>query len=163
MKHKYLISKGENENVLIIKEFSERDKGTFSMVCEEQYDSKMIESAIAEDKGDLISVVRTPNLFPTGFCAEKIVEGIIAFYGPSDNESIEVMFNDLDLISAKIEPEPEVIVVEEEEELAEIDKLLEDDEIEDPGIDQEKIDIVSSKTATKIVDDDPVDIDVDDK
>ena len=48
MKQKYLISKEDDQKKLIIKEFAELDKEMLSLLCQEEYDYKMIKSAISK-------------------------------------------------------------------------------------------------------------------
>jgi hypothetical protein len=61
MKQKYLLLKNDEKKELLIKEFAESDKESFSLLCEESYDSKEIESAIAKDKKALLSTCITPK------------------------------------------------------------------------------------------------------
>ena len=98
MKQKYLLLKKDEKNELLIKEFAESDKEEFSLLCEASYDSKEIESAIAKDKKAIIAAIRTNNLFPIGTFAEKIADAVIDLYNPENDNSVELFFNDIDLL-----------------------------------------------------------------
>jgi hypothetical protein len=98
MKQKYLLLKNDEKKELLIKEFAESDKESFSLLCEESYDSKEIESAIAKDKKAIIAAIRTNNLFPIGTFAEKIADAVIDLYNSENDNSVELFFNDIDLL-----------------------------------------------------------------
>lgn len=132
MKQKYLIMKNNEKDEMIIRELGALEKETYSLLCEEKYDSKKIESAISEGKTNLISILRTQNLFPIGIVAEKIAEAIINMYTSENDQSVELFFDDVDLLTTK-RKKPK-IVDDIESEPAEIDDLLEDD-IDDITID----------------------------
>jgi hypothetical protein len=100
MKQKYMILKSEEKSELIIREFAELDKDAMSLLCEETYDAKTIESAIAKDKEALIVALRTPNMYPAGIYADKIADSVIALYQSGDKEATEVFFDDFEYISA---------------------------------------------------------------
>jgi hypothetical protein len=93
MKQKYLLLKNDEKKELLIKEFAESDKESFSLLCEESYDSKEIESAIAKDKKAIIAAIRTNNLFPIGTFAEKIADAVIDLYNSENDNSVELFFN----------------------------------------------------------------------
>ena len=99
MKQKYLLLKNDENKELLIKEFAESDKEAFSLLCEESFDSKEIESAIAKDKKALIATIRTNNLFPIGTFAEKIADAIIDLYDSENEQSVELLFDDIDLLA----------------------------------------------------------------
>ena len=99
MKQKYLLLKNDENKELLIKEFAESDKEAFSLLCEVSYDSKEIESAIAQDKNALIGAIRTNNLFPLGTFAEQIADAIIDLYNSENDQSVELLFDDIDLLA----------------------------------------------------------------
>ena len=74
MKQKYVILKNNKENELIIKEFAELNKDTFTLMCEETFHDKLIESAINKGSQALIATLRTKNMYPNGIYAAKIAE-----------------------------------------------------------------------------------------
>jgi predicted RNase H-like HicB family nuclease len=124
MKQKYLISKDSTSGSLIIKEYAELDKELFSLIFEESYDGKTIEDAVKDGKEALVSVLRTPNLYPIAEYADKIAENVILLIKGKvpDTEPLELVFNDIDLMQEKIPAEPE------KKESVELDKLLDDDD-----------------------------------
>ncbi len=72
MKQKYTIIKDQKNKQLIIREFAELDKAILSLLCEETYEQKMIVAAIKSGQENLISALRTNNLYPPGnLCREN--------------------------------------------------------------------------------------------
>ena len=126
MKQKYLISKEDDKNKLIIKEFAELDKERLSLLCEEEYDNKIIKSAILKGKEALISQLRTNNMYPPGVYAEKIAQAVIDIFGSKDSQSIELSFNDVDLLIKEQAPSEDIdetkSVVDDD-----VDELIGDD------------------------------------
>ena len=125
MKQKFLISKENDKKKLIIKEFAELDKERLSLLCEEEYDNKIIKSAISKGKEALISELRTNNMYPPGVYAEKIAQAVIDIFGSKDSQSIELSFNDVDLL---IKEQASSEDIDETESIADdIDELIGDD------------------------------------
>ena len=152
MKQKYLILKGEDKKSIIIKEFAELDKDMLSLLCEETYDIKGIKTAVSGGKDAVISAIRTSNMYPAGVYAEKIADSIITLYKSKDQDSVEVYFDDFDLISAKRKKaEP---VAKAAEESAEIDDLIEDDDKYDEDFDEKTTPIKKIDSSIKVEDDD---------
>ncbi len=130
MKQKYTIRKDSDNGKLTIQEFAELDKDLFSLICEESYENRTIGSAIQEGKGPLVSVLRTPNLYPIAEYADKIADSIIALYEKDDGDSAtEIVFDDVRMLKKG----DGVIPAEEDE--VEIDALLDDEEEEDDALD----------------------------
>ena len=125
MKQKYLISKENDQKKLIIKEFAELDKERLSLLCEEEYDNKIIKSAISQGKEALISELRTNNMYPPGVYAEKIAQAVIDIFASKESQSIELSFNDVDLLIKEQEPSEDIDKIESIAE--DIDELIGDD------------------------------------
>jgi len=125
MKQKYLISKENDQKKLTIKEFAELDKEILSLLCEEEYDNKIIKSAISEGKEALISELRTNNMYPPGIYAEKIAQAVIDIFGSKDSQSIELSFNDVDLLIKEQAPSEDTDAIESIAD--DIDELIGDD------------------------------------
>lgn len=153
MKQKYTIVRDDKNNQLIIREFAELDKQILSLMCEETYDSKMIRAAIKQGSSHLIAALRTNNLYPPGIYAAKIAESVTALYATKDQESVDLFFDDLELLAVKSRSEPESAVEEEpvEEQGEDVDELLEDDFESEY---EEKDRISKLKSSLKIADDD---------
>ena len=110
MKQKYLITLDEKTNQLSIKEYAvlERtykysdtaaiEKDNFSFLYKETYDSNVIVSAISEGKDKLISILRTQHMFPIESYIDEMAESVIELYGPEQNQSVELVFDDKDLL-----------------------------------------------------------------
>ena len=158
MKQKYSILKNDEKTAIIIREFAELDKEIFSLLCEETFEDETVKSAIAKDKATLIKTLRTHNLFPLGIYAEKIAEAVTKMYESGDDQPVELLFNDIDLLTKK-EKKPLLLDDIEEEEVG-IDDLLDEDVLEEDF--DEKGDIKNLPYSLKISDDDSDGIDDDD-
>ncbi len=124
MKQKYAITKDGKTDQIRIQEFAELDKDSFSLVCEETYDRKKIKAAAAEGKEPLIQVLRTPNLYPASEYADKIAESVKNLFFQSDQDSVELEFDDIEALRSEKE------TAESGDDSIALDELLED-EIED--------------------------------
>jgi hypothetical protein len=158
MKQKYSILKNDEKTAIIIREFAELDKEIFSLLCEETFEDETVKSAIAKDKATLIKTLRTQNLFPLGIYAEKIAEAVTKMYESGDDQPVELLFNDIDLLTKK-EKKP-LLLDDIEEEAEGIDDLLDEDVLEEDF--DEKGDIKNLPYSLKISDDDSVGVDDDD-
>jgi hypothetical protein len=125
MKQKYLILKNNEKTKLIIKEFAELDKEMFSFLCEETFDDESVTSAITKGEDFLIETLRTKNLFPIKIYAKEIAAAVTNMYESGDDQSVELVFDDHDLM--KNEQEEPVTEDKIEDEVVEIDDLIEDD------------------------------------
>ena len=99
MKQKYLILKSNENNELIIREFAEQSKEMFLLICNETYDSKIIELSMAIDKQHLISALRTRNFYPPEIYTDKIAESVMAVYGAENNQPVELLIDDAALLA----------------------------------------------------------------
>jgi hypothetical protein len=111
MRQKYLISRNGDKNKLKITEYAILDKdlnnvassmlqnGDFSFLCEETYESEMIKNSILKGMTALVAVLRTDNIFPIEPYASKIAESVMTLYVSSGDGSVELFFDDVDLIS----------------------------------------------------------------
>jgi hypothetical protein len=131
MKQKYTIIKDSKNKQLIIREFAELDKEILSLLCEETYEQKAILAAIKSGKENLISALRTNNLYPPGIYAEKIADAVKALYATRGKDSEDLFFDDLELLSHAKEPQPRAAAKPDDEpddeQDEEMDELLEDD------------------------------------
>ncbi|MBC8198582.1 MAG: hypothetical protein ISS67_05390 [Desulfobacterales bacterium] len=147
MKQKYLILKNNEKNELIIREFLEINKEMFSLVCEETYDNNDIESAIAKDRKELVSILRTNNMFPVWLYADKLAESIISMYGTEYKEPIKLLFDDAISFSR---------IVEDIADLEEVvDKIPDEDELLEDDFDDHKP--LKTNCSIKVADDEPDD------
>jgi hypothetical protein len=111
MRQKYVISRDGAKNKLKISEYAIIDKnlkkvassmlqkGDFSFLCEETYESEIIVSSISKGMNALVAILRTHNMFPIEPYSTKIAESVMALYNSSENGSVELFFDDIDLIS----------------------------------------------------------------
>ncbi len=97
MRQKYLII--PEKNSLTIKESSELDKGVFQQVGEITYDSHVIQVAKKRDIKELVNVLRTSAFYPVTDCATKLAESIVNIYKSTENDPVEVAFNDIDQLA----------------------------------------------------------------
>jgi len=151
MKQKYLILNNEDQKELIIREFAEiDDKEVLSLIGEEKYSVKPIKSAIKKGKKTLISVLRTEKLYPPSLYADKIAESVISMF-KEKKQSIELLFDDIDLLTKKKEKEPESSK-DIEKESNDIDELLEDD-FDDEDLIKE-VPLIADDDESLVLDDD---------
>jgi len=127
MKQKYQITRDDEKKMLTIREYAELDKDILSPLCEENYPMETIQKAVQEKKEVLIAAIRTKNMYPPGIYAERIAEGVAALLESKD-QSLELFFDDIELLAAEEEKMEKLIEAESEENL---DELLEDDFEED--------------------------------
>ena len=154
MKQKYLILNDKENKQIKIQEFAELNKQTLSLLCEEAYDYKTIKSAISAGKDELIAALRTNNMYPPGIYAEQIAGAVNKLLKSRKQESVELYFDDINLLTKKrgnvksVEPD--------EDEPVELDDVL-DDDYDDPY--DEKDEIKKIDSSLKIADSDYVDSD----
>jgi hypothetical protein len=148
MKQKYLILNDKENKQIKIQEFAELNKEELSLLCEEAYDYKTIKSAISAGKDALISALRTNNMYPPGIYAEQIAEGVIALQKSKDRDSLELFFDDINLLTKHREIIKEI--AELEDETADLDEILEDD-FDEPYPEKDELDKIDS--SLKIADD----------
>jgi len=115
MRQKYVISRNDAKNNLKIREYAIIDKnlnkvassmlqkGSFSFLCEETYESEVIESSISKGMNALVDILRTQNIFPIEPYSTKIAESVMALYDSSEDGSVELFFDDVDLVSVMTE------------------------------------------------------------
>ena len=111
MRQKYVISRDDAKNKLKIREYAILDKNlkkvvssmlqkeSFSFLCEETYESEIIVSSISKGTNALVANLRTHNIFPIEPYATKIAESVMALYKSAEDGSVELFFDDVDLVS----------------------------------------------------------------
>jgi hypothetical protein len=152
MKQKYTIVKDIENERLIIKEYAELDKEILSLLCEESYEDDRVISAIKNGTEALIRVLRTRNMYPPSAVVQKIASAVMSLYDTGDEQSIEIVFDDKELLEKQaMVVEPEIDVDADAED---IDDLLED-EIDD--VYEDKTLIKGLKSSLKVADDESVD------
>ena len=157
MKQKYLIINDKENKQFKIQEFAELNKEKLSLLCEEAYDYKTIKSAVATGKDALITTLRTNNLYPPGIYAEKIAYAIVQLHKSKDEESVELFFDDINLLAKKRQSSGTTVQLEDDS--ADLDDMLEDDFDDDYP---EKNGLKKMDSSLKIEDDDYVDVNDDD-
>ena len=118
MRQKYLIfQEGKNDN-LKIRETAVIDKDLhrvatpmlredhYTVLCEETYDRTDITDAIDRGTSALVNTIRTANLFPVAPYCVKIAEAVTALYASETDRSVELMFDDVDLVAVPEEALP---------------------------------------------------------
>ena len=111
MRQKYVISREGPSNMLIIKEYaiietkvkkpmpSIAQKGKFTFFCKETYEDKVIVKSISNGIKALVAILRTRNFYPIEPYAIKIAETVMTLYNSSENGPVELLFDDVDLVS----------------------------------------------------------------
>jgi len=140
MKQKYLIINDRDNKQIKIQEYAELNKEMLSLLCEESYAYKTIKSAITAGPDTLVSALRTNNLYPPGIYAEKIASAVTDLYKSKDQDSLELFFDDINLLAKNRESAE--VTEQTENDPADLDEMLEDsfeDTFEDKN-DLKKID-----------------------
>jgi protease II len=111
MRQKYVISRNDAQKKLKISEYAIIDKDLkqvspsmlqkedFSLLCEETYESKIIVSCASKGMNALVAALQTHNMFPIEAYSTKIAESVMELYNSSEDGSVELFFDDLDLLS----------------------------------------------------------------
>ena len=154
MKQKYQIQLNRSENQIVIRENAELDKELMSLLCEERFPVPALEAARQEGFAALAAALRTKNLYPPKTYAVKIAEAVAALLADSEQDTVELLFDDLDLLSRE---HREALMEEaiDEDEDDEADDLL-DEEFEDDYEDEEEFPKI--KSSIQIADEDPDEI-----
>ena len=156
MKQKYLIINDKSNKQIKIQEYAELNKEMLSLLCEEAYDYKTIKSAISCGTDALISALRTNNLYPPGIYAVKIASAVVELLKSKDQESAELFFDDINLLSKS---RGSVVVTEQvEDDPADLDEML-DDNFDEPFEDKDDLQKINSPLKVDGEDFDDVDED----
>ena len=156
MKQKYLIINDKKNKQIKIQEYAELNKEMLSLLCEEAYDYKTIKSAISSGTDTLIAVLRTNNLYPPGIYAEKIASAVTELLKSKDRESIELFFDDVNLLAKKRGSAK--VAKQLADDTADLDEMLDDDYDETL---EEKDDLKKIDSPLKVAGDDFGDADDD--
>jgi len=114
MRQKYLISRNDTKSELKISEFAITDQefrknaaisniemAGFTFLCTETYTRDKIQNSISKGIETLVGCLRTRNIFPISPYANKIAESVIALYSVPEDGSVELFFDDLDLMASE--------------------------------------------------------------
>jgi len=130
MRIKYIVEKKDKNNELILREYMENDQDTFSLLNEAAYDKRTISSAKKSGVKALISALRTQNMYPPLKFAEKIADSVSEVLKSKKNPSVEIVFDDMELVDKKQRRRRIPVPVEEEsvelDDPGEIDDLMEE-------------------------------------
>lgn len=106
MRQKYIITKEGHANDLVIREYAIVGKipnnhsntiplkEEYTFLYEEMYKGKDIQPSLLKGTKNLISMLRTDNLFPTGPLAVKIAIIVEALFRSADDGTSELYFDD---------------------------------------------------------------------
>lgn len=110
MRQKFMISKDGDKSTLKISEYAIIDRELkkanapsfkqrdFSLIGEETYDQKAVLRSISIGREAVIGTLRTNNLFPIEPYAREIADTVMALYKSSDEDPVELFFDDVDLL-----------------------------------------------------------------
>jgi hypothetical protein len=96
----YVVIERNSKKVIV----SMLEKSKFSFLCEETYDSEIINQAITKGVQSLVFSLRTRNIFPIAPYATKIAESVIALYSEPGDGAVELFFDDRDLVTEPMNP-----------------------------------------------------------
>ena len=149
MRVKYILEKNE-EDQLTIGEYSALDKKDhmmFTLLTEQTYEVQAVEAAILKGKDALNSVLRTIDLYPQGVYMDTISEMVMAMYGPEGKSSMEVVIDDVDLLSEE---------AREREALEDLEDIVEDDTDEFDELLKDDGEITRIKTTIQVADEEEI-------
>ena len=152
MKQKYLIINDKKNKQFKIQEFAELNKETMSLLCEEAYGYETINIAVSEGKEALISTLRTNNFYPPGIYAMKIAAAVDQLHESKTEESVELFFDDSNLLIKKRKSTDTSGSGQPEDDSADLDDMLEDDFDDDDFTEKDRVKKIDS--SLKIEDDD---------
>jgi hypothetical protein len=156
MKQKYVILRDTANKELVIKEYAELDKDIMTLVCEETYGDKTIQSAIRKNRDALLYAIRTEKFYPPVLYAERIADAVINIYDSKKNQSDELFFDDIDYITKYREKGG--VTGELEDKSDDLDDILEESFEEDY---EEKNAINNLNSSLKVAEDEILDVDDD--
>ena len=84
-------------------ETSTLKENSYTLLCEETYQNKLIVHSISKGLKSLVKTLRTPNMFPIDTTIKKIAESVIELYKVPENELVELLFDDIELLSREME------------------------------------------------------------
>jgi hypothetical protein len=71
---------------------------SFCLLCEEIYENAAIAHSISGGIGDVVAALRTVNFFPNPQYAAKIAEAVVQLFASSHDGTIELFFDDKDMM-----------------------------------------------------------------
>ena len=114
MRQKYRICQSKKKETLNIKEYAVLDKDTknvnssllredhFDLICDQDYDGKVVARAAAAGCDELVETLRTTNLYPIAPYAAKIAESVIDLSNGEEDRCVELFFDDKELFVTEI-------------------------------------------------------------
>lgn len=113
MRQKFIIKNNDTKSELNIKEYANLDRENknnllqsnqefFSLLYEETYDKELMLSAIGRGKKNLVSAIRTNNIYPITIYAEKIADSVIELYNTGNDLSVELFFDDKEFFDSNL-------------------------------------------------------------
>jgi hypothetical protein len=104
MRFKYTMEKRTKANELILKEFVETSDEKFTLLNEITYDRQKIESAVSNEKRNLLIALRNKNMYPPAIFADKLVEMTRSLINNKDQKLSEILVDDMDYFDGKRKP-----------------------------------------------------------
>jgi hypothetical protein len=114
MRQKFVISREGPGHQLNIKEYavieakvkkpvaSMAENRKLTLYCEETYENKVILSSLSNGLKAMVESLRTRNFYPIEPYAAQIAESVIKLFESSTNGPVELIFDDLDLVTPEM-------------------------------------------------------------
>lgn len=74
----------------------------FDLICDQDYDGKVVARAAAAGCDELVETLRTTNLYPIAPYAAKIAESVIDLSNGEEDRCVELFFDDKELFVTEI-------------------------------------------------------------
>ena len=101
MRFKYIIEKNDQTDKLILKEYSEIEEDAYTLLNEMTYSQRVISAAVSKGEGELLSILRTDNMYPPRVYAAKLSGMVTELLSSDGKTSIEILVDDLDYVDKK--------------------------------------------------------------
>lgn len=101
MRYKYVMKKNAGQDRLSLDEYARVEAESFTLINHKTFDLRRVKAAVLGSRKDLISVLRTDNLYPPSGVMEKIVDAITGLMGSGNLDASEVIADDLEFLKEK--------------------------------------------------------------
>ncbi|MBU2488294.1 MAG: hypothetical protein KKA60_02775 [Proteobacteria bacterium] len=144
MKYRFILTRNDSKNKLIIREFSQRPDDTTDLLGVREYDSAKVQAALAAGPLALADVIRDERLYPPTSFMFILAEALERLYDPERGEGPELEVEEVDVLPADIRRVEEAAEKKEED-------LLDDDDDDDEYAEEDILDEDEDYSSGKIL------------
>lgn len=152
MKYRYVLTRDDSKNKLIISEFARGVDEHLSIMGSREVDGEAIEAALSQGKMAVVDILRTHGMYPPENVAMDMVDLVNQLYGPNREEVKEGYVDEIDVIVE------ETFKAEDVDDSDDDDDDVDDDMPEEDILESDDLDLGdSSDDSADDNDDDPDD------